>query len=132
MNVEQVSKLCNLLENPGNENKDFLYEQFSQRIVPGVDDTSLLKAQFLFNICKNKIKSTIISNRYAVNLLGTMQGGYNVNILVNLLDDDELSYYAYKELSKTILIFDSYNDVVIKANKGNYNAKRLLERLGRS
>tara|TARA_B100000003_G_scaffold202405_1_gene211624 strand:- start:2237 stop:4837 length:2601 start_codon:yes stop_codon:yes gene_type:complete len=126
LNVEQVSKLCNLLENPGNENKDFLYEQFSQRIVPGVDDTSLLKAQFLFNICKNKIKSTIISNRRAVNLLGTMQGGYNVNILVNLLDDDELSYYAYKELSKTILIFDSYNDVVIKANKGNYNAKRLL------
>ena len=72
-------------------------------------------------------KSPIISKRQAVELLGTMQGGYNVNILVNLLDNDELCDIAYKQLAKTILIFDSYNDVVLKANKGNVYAKKLLQ-----
>ena len=127
LNVEQVNLLCDLLQDPSSEDHNFLYNQFTYKISPGVDDTSLIKAQFLYNICINDKKSPIISKHDAVKLLGTMQGGYNVNILVNLLDNDELAPTAYKELAKIILVYDSYNDVVLKANKGNPYAKNLLE-----
>ena len=126
LDIDQVKQLCTLLEYPNMQEYSFLYNQFAHKILPGVDETSLIKAQFLYHLCINEKKSPIISKRQAVELLGTMQGGYNVNILVNLLDNDELCDIAYKQLAKTILIFDSYNDVVLKANKGNV-AKKLLQ-----
>ena len=37
-----------------------------------------------------------------------MQGGYNVEILTNLLDNHNLAQLASNELKKTTLIFDHY------------------------
>tara|TARA_B100000035_G_C21034874_1_gene570370 strand:- start:1505 stop:4117 length:2613 start_codon:yes stop_codon:yes gene_type:complete len=127
LNLVQVNKLCHLLQYPNNEDHLFLYNQFQHRIVPGVDDTSLIKAQFLHDIVVDKIYSPIISKNKGVELLGTMQGGYNVSSLVNLLDNEEVANNASFELSKMILIFDSYNDVQNKAIKGNKYATELIK-----
>ncbi len=127
LNVEQVSELCNLLENPKDEDNTFLYKQFTERIVPGVDDTTLLKATFLNNICSDKIKSPIINKVQAIKILGTMQGGYNVDILINLLDDEQYGIYACNELSNLILVFDSYYKVEEKAKSGNIYAVKTIE-----
>ena len=132
LDVQQVTLLCNLLQNPSNKNfkiyeeNHFLYNQFANRIVPGVDETSLLKAQLLSNICNNTIYSPIVNKKEAIKLLGTMQGGYNVNILIDLLDNDELAELASNELSKTILIFDSSYEVEKKAKKVNIYALKLI------
>ncbi|MCW1889367.1 hypothetical protein OK016_05790 [Vibrio chagasii] len=44
-------------------------------------------------------------------MLGTMQGGYNIESLVSLLDDAELAPIAVKALSHTLLMFDAFYDV---------------------
>ena len=67
-----------------------------------------LKANFLNRICQGEINSDLISKNQAVNILGSMQGGYNVEILTKLLDNEELGHIACQELKNTLLIFDYY------------------------
>ncbi|HBP93937.1 MAG TPA: hypothetical protein DD710_15705, partial [Alcanivorax sp.] len=47
--------------------------------------------------------SPLIDRKRATELLGTMQGGYNVAPLIELLDDEELADVAAKELKHTLL-----------------------------
>ena len=129
MNQDEVLKTCDILK--GNilsyhESKFLLYH-FENRIIPGVDETSYIKADFLNKICRNDIKCDSIDKKRAVKILGTMQGGYNVDILTKLLDDDYLSQYACNELKNTLLIFDHFNEIEEKYKKGNKKAEELLE-----
>ncbi|MDA8032440.1 MAG: aconitate hydratase B, partial [Alphaproteobacteria bacterium] len=71
--------------------------------------------------------SNLINKKKAIQLLGTMQGGYNIEPLINMLDSEEFGNYASEELSKMILIFDFFYDVERKANNGNKHAKKVLE-----
>ena len=69
-----------------------------------------------------------MSKEKAVQLLGMMQGGYNVATLIELLDNKELSALAADQLKHTLLVFEGFNDVKDKAAaKGNANAKAVLE-----
>jgi aconitate hydratase 2/2-methylisocitrate dehydratase len=126
LNYNEVKKLCEEIKIETDEiKKDFLLNQFENRISPGVDDTSKLKASFLNSICKGDIKIDLIDKKHAIKLLGTMQGGYNIEPLINMLDDEKLGYNAYKELSKMTLIFDYFYDVEKKSENNKY-AKKLL------
>jgi aconitate hydratase 2/2-methylisocitrate dehydratase len=69
----------------------------------------------------------LIDKKRAVELLGTMQGGYNIVTLVNLLDDAELAPVAAEELKHTLLMFDAFHDVAEKAKNGNVHAKAVLQ-----
>ena len=82
LNVKETTELCNILKYRGYHNYDegFFMEQFKTRIVPGVDETTLIKANFLKEICFNNINCNI-SDKEAIKILGTMQGGYNVSVL---------------------------------------------------
>ena len=75
LNYKEVTELCKQLINPDKNDHKFLYNQISRRIVPGVDDTNKLKANFLYDVATKKIETPIISDEKAVKLLGTMQGG---------------------------------------------------------
>ncbi|PIE40858.1 MAG: bifunctional aconitate hydratase 2/2-methylisocitrate dehydratase, partial [Gammaproteobacteria bacterium] len=68
----------------------------------------------------------LVSKAKATELLGTMLGGYNVAPLVDLLDDSEVGSIAADALSKTLLVFDAFHDVVEKS-QSNENAKRVVE-----
>ncbi len=126
LNYSEVKKLCEEIKIETDKvEKKFLLNQFENRISPGVDDTSKLKACFLNSICKDDIKTDLIDKKHAIKLLGTMQGGYNIEPLINMLDDEKMGYYAYKELSKMTLIFDYFYDVE-KKSKNNKYAKKLL------
>tara|TARA_B100000424_G_scaffold70945_2_gene52589 strand:+ start:1700 stop:4282 length:2583 start_codon:yes stop_codon:yes gene_type:complete len=129
LNIKEVDMLCKILEKNEYNYYDeyFLLSELKTRIIPGVDETSYLKANFLNKICNNKIQCDIIDKQHAIYILGTMQGGYNVDILVGLLENEELAEYAYKQLKNTILIFDHYNVVEQYYKKGNPWAKLLLE-----
>ncbi len=84
------------------------------RIPPGVDEAAYVKAAFLTAIAKDEITSPLISHQGAVSLLGTMVGGYNVQSLIDLLKapDENIAASAATALSKTLLVFDSFNDVL--------------------
>jgi aconitate hydratase 2/2-methylisocitrate dehydratase len=62
----------------------------------------------------------------ATELLGTMMGGYNIQSLIDLLDVPATAEAAEKALSKTLLIYDNYHDVVEKSATNAY-AKRVIE-----
>ncbi len=98
------------------------------RVPPGVDEAAFVKAAFLTAIAKGEAVSPVITPEEAVFLLGTMQGGYNVAPLVDLLDgNDKLASIAATALSKILLVFDSFYDVEEKMKAGNKHAKAVMQ-----
>ena len=127
LSAEQTAGLVELLQNPPKGEEDFLVHLLSHRVPPGVDDASKVKAEFLANVAKGSLKSPLVSPEKATELLGTMLGGYNIAPLVDLLDDAKLGAIAANGLKHTLLMFDAFNDVKEKADKGNANAKAVLQ-----
>ncbi|MDF5484656.1 aconitate hydratase B, partial [Vibrio parahaemolyticus] len=84
-------------------------------------------AGFLTAVAKGEVKSPLVSREKAAELLGTMQGGYNIEPLVELLDDEALAEIAVKALSHTLLMFDAFYDVEEKAKAGNAHAQKVLQ-----
>lgn len=127
LNPEQVSGLVELLKSPPAGEEEFLSELFLERVPPGVDKAAYVKASFLTAIVKGEASSPLIDRRRAVEILGTMLGGYNVATLVGLLDDAELGELAADQLKKTLLVFDAFHDVDEKAKAGNVNAQAVMQ-----
>ncbi|HZJ93185.1 MAG TPA: bifunctional aconitate hydratase 2/2-methylisocitrate dehydratase [Thiopseudomonas sp.] len=127
LNSEQTSGLVELLKNPPAGEEAFLLELITDRVPAGVDEAAYVKAGFLSAIAKGEATSPLIDKAHAVKLLGTMQGGYNIETLVELLDSAELSELAATELKHTLLMFDAFHDVAEKAKAGNANAKAVMQ-----
>ena len=128
LNAQQTSELCELLKNPPAGKQEELMMLLRDRIPPGVDEAAYVKAGFLTAVAKGEIESPLISPQGAVDLLGTMMGGYNVESLVNLLKskDSNLASAAANALSKTLLVFDAFNDVLTLSEK-NPHAKQVID-----
>ncbi|QTM01942.1 bifunctional aconitate hydratase 2/2-methylisocitrate dehydratase [Mannheimia sp. ZY171111] len=126
LTAEQTAQLVELLKNPPEEQAVFLLELFENRIPAGVDEAAYVKAAFLADLVKGTTSSPLISPTHAVKLLGTMQGGYNIETLLLALDKPELASVAVEALSKTLLMFDNFHDVQEKAERGNAFAKQVL------
>ena len=126
LNAEQVASLVELLKAPPAGEADTLVDLLVNRVPPGVDQAAYVKACFLAALAKGEAKSPLIDSKRATELLGTMLGGYNIAPLVDLLDDDDLSPIAAKALSKTLLVFDAYHDVMHKAKTNNW-AKQVVD-----
>ncbi|WP_324282138.1 bifunctional aconitate hydratase 2/2-methylisocitrate dehydratase [Cyanobacterium aponinum UTEX 3221] len=128
LNAEQTSHLCEMLQNPPEELKEELMMLLRDRIPPGVDEASYVKAGFLTAVAKGELTSPIISKQGAVSLLGTMMGGYNVQSLVSLLKsaDNTVASEAANALSKTLLVFDAFNDV-LELSENNSYAKQVID-----
>jgi len=127
LNKDQVACVCALLENPPAGDEQFLTDLLSNRVPPGVDDATLVKADWLAEIGRGNISSPCIDRKKAIFLLGTMQGGYNVAPLIEFLDDADLAAGAAEGLKNTILVFDAFNAVADKMNAGNAKAKEVVE-----
>lgn len=126
LDAEQVAQLVELIKNPPAGEEAFLLELLADRIPPGVDDAAYVKAGFLAAIAKGEATSPIIDAPRAVELLGTMLGGYNIEPMINELDGEHAEI-AVEGLSKTLLMFDAFHDVKDKADAGNAAAKKVLE-----
>ncbi|WP_119140284.1 bifunctional aconitate hydratase 2/2-methylisocitrate dehydratase [Pseudomonas reidholzensis] len=127
LNAEQTAGLVELLKNPPAGEEAFLVELITDRVPPGVDEAAYVKAGFLSAIAKGEATSPLIDRKHAAELLGTMQGGYNIETLVALLDDAELGAVAAEQLKHTLLMFDAFHDVAEKAKAGNAHAQAVLE-----
>tara|TARA_R110000796_G_scaffold88986_2_gene192408 strand:- start:7615 stop:10209 length:2595 start_codon:yes stop_codon:yes gene_type:complete len=127
LNAEQTAGLVDLLKNPPAGEEEFLLDLLTNRVPPGVDEAAYVKAGFLSAVAKGEVSSPLLTKLRAVELLGTMQGGYNIVTMVELLDNDELAAAAAKELKHTLLMFDAFHDVADRAKKGNAHAKEVLQ-----
>ena len=126
LNAEQVSGLVELLKAPPAGEEDFILDLITNRTPAGVDPAAYVKAAFLTDVAKGATSSPLIDKQLATKLLGTMLGGYNVESLIGLLEDDAVGGLAADGLSKTLLMFNAKHDV-IELSKTNKNAKRVVD-----
>ncbi|MBN3885118.1 MAG: bifunctional aconitate hydratase 2/2-methylisocitrate dehydratase [Nostoc sp. JL34] len=146
LDAKQTSELCELLKNPPKGQEDILLHLLSDRVSPGVDPAAYVKAVFLTAIAKEEITSPLIAPIEAVQLLGTMIGGYNVQSLIDLLqlptvslsDSSEtplvmggqgkepIAAYAANALSKILLVYDAFHDI-LELSKTNPFAKQVID-----
>jgi aconitate hydratase 2/2-methylisocitrate dehydratase len=124
LDVDQTAELIGFIKVSTSDDKELL-DLLINRVPAGVDDAAYIKAAFLTDISQKKISCNLISAKEATFYLGTMLGGYNVEPLIALIDDDECGDIAVEALSKTLLIFDAFNDISEKSKSSN-NAKKIL------
>jgi len=127
LSPEQTAALVELLKSPPAGEEDFLLDLFENRVPAGVDQAAYVKAAFLTDLAHGKVESPLVCRQHAVQLLGTMLGGYNVGTLIELLDDATLAPDAVQALSHTTLIFDAFHDVAEKVKAGNAHARELVQ-----
>ncbi|OOZ17019.1 bifunctional aconitate hydratase 2/2-methylisocitrate dehydratase [Solemya velum gill symbiont] len=127
LDAQQTAELVELVKNPPAGEEKFLLDLLTNRVPAGVDDAAYVKAGFLAAIAKGEAESPLIDKVSAVELLGSMLGGYNIAPMIDALDDDALAPTAAKALSHTLLMFDAFHDVKEKADAGNANAKQVVE-----
>ena len=126
LSADQTLALVDLLKEPPAGEGEFLVELLSNQVPPGVDDASKVKAEFLALVAQGETVCTLLDRLAAIKLLGTMMGGYNVVPLIELLDDADLAEAAVDALSNTLLVYDSFNDVVARS-ESNPQAKQVLK-----
>lgn len=127
INAQQMIELVELLKNPPAGEEAFLLDLLTHRVPPGVDEAAQIKANFLAEVVTGEVKSPLVSAEKAIKLLGTMQGGYNIQPLISALDKPKLAPLAVKALSFTLLMFDNFKDIENKAKAGNRSALQVLK-----
>jgi aconitate hydratase 2/2-methylisocitrate dehydratase len=127
LDASQMAALVELLKSPPAGEEEFLVDLLVNRVPPGVDEAAYVKAGFLAAVATGEAHSPLVTREKAVELLGTMQGGYNIHALIEALDDEALAPIAAEALSHTLLMFDNFYDVEEKAKAGNAHAKKILQ-----
>lgn len=128
LTAEQTQALTQLLEqSPAGDEQELLH-LLSERIPPGVDEAAYVKATWLSAIAQGSASSPLVSPLDAVRLLGTMVGGYNVAALIELLQhhDNALAKAAAEGLSRTLLVYDAFHDVMELSSSNRY-AKQVVD-----
>ena len=127
LSAEQMAGLVELLKSPAGSDENELLDLLANRVPAGVDDAAYVKAGFLAAVASGETKSPLVDAVKAVELLGTMLGGYNIQPLISALKDDALAATAVNALSKTLLMFDAFHDVKELADAGNDYAKQVVQ-----
>jgi aconitate hydratase 2/2-methylisocitrate dehydratase len=122
LTAAQTQALTALLEQPPADEGGFLLHLLSERIPPGVDEAAYVKASWLSAIANGSSTSPLVRPLEAVNLLATMIGGYNVGALIELLSspDPAIAAEAAAGLSRTLLVYDAFHDVLELAATNPY------------
>jgi len=127
LDASQMAALVESLKNPSKGEEETLLDLLINRVPPGVDEAAYVKAGFLAAVAKGDTTSPLVTPEKAVELLGTMQGGYNIHPLIDALENETLAPIAAKALSHTLLMFDNFYDVEEKARAGNRHAIKILQ-----
>ncbi len=128
LNAEQTNIVIELLEKVDKSQSDYLINLLTNRVPPGVDEAAYIKASWLTAIANGEKFCDFVSPVKAIELLGTMIGGYNVNSLVEILkkEDKVTSQKAANVLKKIILVYDAANDI-FELSKNNQYARQVID-----
>ncbi len=127
LSAQQTADLIELIKHPPAGEGEVLVDLITNRVPAGVDDAAMVKASYLAAVAHGSESTPLISRKRATELLGTMLGGYNIQPLIELLDDAEVGETSAEALKHTLLMFDAFHDVQSKAEAGNANAKSVLQ-----
>lgn len=128
LTAEQAQALTELLQEPPAGEQGVLLHLLGERIPPGVDEAAYVKATWLSAVAQGSSTSPLVSPLEAVRLLATMIGGYNVSALIALLShgDPAIAGAAATGLSRTLLVYDAFHDVLELAETNAY-AKQVVD-----
>jgi aconitate hydratase 2/2-methylisocitrate dehydratase len=128
LSAPQTQALTELLAAPPAGEEAFLLALLSERVPPGVDEAAYVKAGWLSAIAEGRATSPVLAPLRAVQLLATMIGGYNVGALIELLSspDPAIAAEAAAGLSRTLLVYDAFHDVLELAASNPY-AKQVVD-----
>lgn len=79
--------MIELLKNPPAGEEAFLSDLITHRVPAGVDAAAKSQGQLPRRRRPRQRKCSLISREKATELLGTMLGGYNISLMIELLDD---------------------------------------------
>jgi aconitate hydratase 2/2-methylisocitrate dehydratase len=88
LDAQQTAELVDLIKNPPSGEENYLLELLTQHVPAGVDEAAYVKAGFLAAITRGEAVTSLIDKVRAVEILGTMLGGYNIAPLIACLDDE--------------------------------------------
>ncbi|MCS7293598.1 MAG: bifunctional aconitate hydratase 2/2-methylisocitrate dehydratase, partial [Gloeomargarita sp. SKYBB_i_bin120] len=127
LDAAQTAALCERLQSPDATPADKY--QLQERVPPGVDPAAYVKASFLGELAHKRLTSPLITPVEAVQMLGQMLGGYNVSVLIELLQstDEAIAQAAQDALSHITLVYDAFNDVWELAERGNPYARGVID-----
>ena len=113
LNAEQMNCVTQLLERENNSKSDYFLDLLINRVPPGVDEAAYVKASWLTAIVNGEKHCKFINSQKAIQILGTMIGGYNVNSLIEILKSKNnlLAKEAAQVLKNIILVYDAANDI---------------------
>ena len=94
LDADQTAHLVDLLK-ADHEESELLLHLLKERVPAGVDQAAYVKAAFLSDITTGKSDSPHVSKVDAVQILGTMLGGYNIQPLIECLKIDGLEEYIH-------------------------------------
>ncbi|MFM8275437.1 MAG: bifunctional aconitate hydratase 2/2-methylisocitrate dehydratase, partial [Cyanobium sp.] len=128
LSAAETQGLTLLLEQPPAGEESVLLQLLSERVPPGVDEAAYVKADWLAAVAAGSRTSPLLSPVEAVRLLATMIGGYNVGALIGLLSsaDAAIAEAAASGLSRTLLVYDAFHDVLELAETNAY-AKQVID-----
>ncbi|MCL2001250.1 MAG: bifunctional aconitate hydratase 2/2-methylisocitrate dehydratase, partial [Planctomycetes bacterium] len=98
----------------------------ADRVPAGVDPAAKVKSRILSDIVVGKLRVDALPPEKALQLLGAMQGGYNLPPLLAALRDRSLAAAAAKALSGCLLAEDAMEEVTKLHREGNPAASELL------
>lgn len=126
---EQTSEVVRMLQDIPQGKGEELLALLKDRVNPGVDPAAQVKADFLVGIIKGAYTCELISKEFAIELLGTMIGGYNLQGLIDVVasNDNTLSPLAAKELKNLVLAVNIFDDIKAMADNANTYAKEIIE-----
>lgn len=126
LDAKKTAEVVELLKKEEGD-QAFLRDLLANRVPPGVDEAAYVKAAFLNDVAQKNVTCKAISPVYAIELLGTMFGGYNVQPLVDALSskDEAVARAACNALKHTVLVYSSFNDIEALC-KTNVYAKEVM------
>lgn len=116
-----------LLKNLFVGEEEFLLDLLINCVFLGVDEVVYVKVGFLVVIVKGEVKFFLLILEKVIELLGIMQGGYNIYLLIDVLDDVKLVLIVVKVFFYILLMFDNFYDVEEKVKVGNEYVKQVMQ-----
>ncbi|GMI42189.1 hypothetical protein TrCOL_g4624 [Triparma columacea] len=133
LDAAQVSELIEEVKSGvgSAEDRARLLDLLTNRVPPGVDEAAYVKASYLAALASGEESPSLdgLDKARAVELLGTMQGGYNVAPLIKALSDPDeaIAASAATQLKTTLLVFDAFYEIEELHKAGNKHATGVME-----
>ncbi len=130
LSQEQTKEVVKLLEQ-GHEDCAFLLDLLSHRVEPGVTKAAKIKSDLLREVALGAVDVDTLTPTFAIEILSQMGGGYNVSVLIELLQVENRAHEAAQALKGLTKIYDGFEGVA-KLASTNSLAMEVLESWARA